>query len=99
MKRIQSPTKTLTDQQKYLLQRLPGKYEIAEPKVVEPLSIKRMRKAVEAWDEKQRKVSCKVKCEGEKLIVKAREAIYFKPVDQALAMVQKTEMLRKCCDD
>ena len=93
------PVKTLTDQQKYLLQRLPEPYQITVPHLTEPVRIRQMRKAIDAWDKRQHDLSCKIKCDGEKLITKAREAIYFRPVHEALALVQKAEALRKCCND
>lgn len=93
------PTKSLTDQQKYLLQRIPGKYDIAEPKPErEPAEVRAARKLANDWDEAQRKASCKAKCQGEKAIQRAKEAVYFQPIESALKAVQEVESLTKCCE-
>jgi len=91
--------KTLTDQQKYLLNRLPGKWDLKSESLDEPAEVKQARKVVEAFDEKSRKFSCAAACRAEKALSKAREAIYFKPIDAALAAVHEVEALKKCCKD
>lgn len=97
---LSPPSKTLSDQQKYLLQRLPGRYDIPERKTdPEPARVRQARLVIERWDREQRKLSCKAKCAAEQALQRAREAIYFAPVATALLRVQEAEKFKQGCDD
>jgi hypothetical protein len=92
--------KTLTDQQKYLLNRIPNGYDLRKLKdQTDPPEVRRARKLVARWDDKQRKASCKHECKVKKLITSAREAVYFKPIKSALQAVKAVEAMKTCCDN
>jgi hypothetical protein len=99
MKRVIPPTKTLTDRQKYLLQRIPNKWDLngyhAEK---EPIEVSRARKLVARYDKAESRRQCAAAKRNEALLRKAKEAVYFHSETKALAIVQQVEKLLKACD-
>lgn len=94
------PTKTLTDQQKYLLQRLPGAYDLnGYHRPIVPVAIKRAQKIVDRWEKQQSLAQCKAKKRAEALPEKAKEVIYFGSDQKALAVVRQVEKLLKQCGE
>lgn len=91
------PTKSLTDQQKYLLQRLPSAYELKRPEAPTPPNVRKAMCLVEAYQNAQRKISCRWECKATKMLTAAREAIYFQSPQKALEIVHSLEALKKCC--
>jgi len=91
-------SKKLTDQQRYLLGRVPSIYQMNGYKPTpEPSEVKRARKTIERWDKAESLRSCKAKKRNEALITKAKEAVYFAPPEKALRIVQQCEKLLKDC--
>lgn len=88
----------LTDQQRYLLQRIPTTYNLkGYVRPQEPAEVKRARIVIEQWEKSEGKKECEAKKRNEALITKAREAVYFEPPDKALVIVRQCEKLLKGC--
>jgi hypothetical protein len=88
----------ITEQQKYLLSRIPRIYDMnGAPKRQEPAAIKIARKRIENWDKAEANRECAARKRNEALIRKAREAVYFAPPEKALAIIRQCEKLLKGC--
>jgi len=81
----------LTEQQKYLLDRLPSTYNLKAPITAEPATVQRAREVIAAFEEKKQKAFSERKVRFHKNLTAVREAIYFKPSGDALRMVQDLE--------
>lgn len=93
-----TPSGKLTPQQNYLLQRIPRAYELKDAENrVEPAEVKKARKAVEQWEEKENLLKCQAKKRNEALVQKAREAVYFETPEKALAIIRQCEKMLKGC--
>ena len=91
--------KSLTVEQRYLLERIPSSYQMNGYKArVEPPEVKRARKLVEQWDKQERLLECQAGKRNEALRQKAREAVYFDTPEKALAIVRQCEKLLKGCE-
>lgn len=100
MKRVKEPVKTLTDRQKYLLQRIPSPYEVnGFHAPTEPKEVTRARKLTERWDKQVTLAKCRHDKKSEALIRKAKEAVYFEADTKALAIVRQVEKLLKGCSE
>lgn len=92
------PGNKLTQQQAYLLQRIPSLHDMnGLESLAEPAEVKRARKVVEGWEKKQSLRACQQRKRNEALIRKAREAVYFDKPEKALAIVRQCEKLLKGC--
>lgn len=90
----------LTDQQKYLLQRIPGRFDMNGFKATpEPQEVARARKLIERFDKAESLRRCQAQKRNEALIRKAREAVYFATPEKALVIVQQCEKLLKTCNE
>lgn len=93
-------TKTLTVEQRYLLERIPSSYAMNGHKErVEPAEVKRARKLIERWDKEEKLLQCRAGKRNEALGQKAREAVYFDTPEKALAIVRQCEKLLKGCEE
>lgn len=102
MKRKQTTTgtKTLTVEQRYLLDRIPSSYQMNGYKErVEPAEVKQARKLTERWDKEEKLLQCRAGKRNEALRQKAREAIYFDTPEKALAIVRQCEKFLKGCEE
>jgi hypothetical protein len=91
-------SKKLTDQQRYLLARIPGLYQLNEHKPTpEPAEVKRARKIVDKWEKQEALLECQHKKRNEALIIKAKETVYFDTPEKALRIIQQCEKLLKGC--
>lgn len=91
-------TKTLTDRQKYLLNRLPSSYDLdGFVATKEPKEVARARKRVQRWDDLVARMCCVSKKRNEALRRKAQEAIYFASDTKALAIIRQVEKMLKGC--
>lgn len=81
----------LNEQQKYLLNRLPNRYDFKITEVSEPSEVKQARKIIAAFTERVDKQGDERKRKFHKSLVVAREAIYFKPANDALKVVRDLE--------
>lgn len=89
---------SMTDQQKYLLNRIPSLHDMnGNREVPETSEVKRARKVIERWDKANNLRACKTRKRNEALIRKAREAVYFSTPDKALQIVRQCEKLLKGC--
>lgn len=88
----------LNEQQKYLLNRLPNRYDVKTLDVPEPAAVKAARKVIEAHDKHSSKLRCDHQARFKKVSEAAREAIYFKKPEEALKAVQQleSEFQKKC---
>ncbi len=82
---------TMNEQQKYLLNRIPGQYAYKNPTLAEPADIKRARKIIAAYEDKTQKEFSSRKKKYLKAIRNAREAVYFKKPEQALEIIKSLE--------
>ena len=93
------PPSKLTDAQKFLLSRIPSRYEMAsrnsEP---EPAAVRSARRLLESWDKRQRKAACAHDKRMEALRDKAREVVYFDSPQKALAIIRQLNKFRKGCE-
>lgn len=92
-------TRTLTDRQKYLLNRIPARYDLQSYVEPEPPAVKRARALVSRYDKAFRRRQCQHDKRSEALIRKAKEAVYFESEEKALAIVQQCEKMLKSCGD
>lgn len=101
MKRKETPPGSkLTDQQKYLLQRIPSSYQMNGYKPqVEPAEVKQARKLIERWDKQEQLLQCQAGKRAEALRSKAREAVFFDKPEKALAIIRQCEKLLKGCEE
>ena|ERR1043165_2509783 len=101
MKSTQTTTRRkLSDQQKYLLQRIPSSYQMNGYKErPEPAEVKQARKLIERWDKQEKLLACQASRRNEALRQKAREAVYFDTPEKALAIIQQCEKMLKGCED
>ena len=100
MRRIKTdPTRTLTDRQKYLLNRIPSSYQLnGYHAPAEPAAVKAARRLVERYDKRIARERCAADKRKEALIRKAREVVYFGSEQKALAVVHQVEKLLKPCE-
>lgn len=97
-KRISSDFKKLDERQKYLLDRLPKKWDLnGYHAPQEPVEVKRARKLIERWDKHEARRQCEAEKRNLALLRKAREAVYFSTPEKALAIVRQCEKLLKPC--
>lgn len=101
MSRKQIPSrKSLTVEQRYLLERLPSSYQMNGYKPApEPVEVKRARKLIADYDKRERLLQCQVDKRNEALREKARESIYFDTPEKALAIVRQCEKILKGCEE
>ena len=89
----------LTEQQSYLLNRMPKTYDyrkFLKAESAEPARIVKARKLISDWERKQEDSRDAQEKKFESLLAEAREAVYFKPPEQALLAVKALEAkLRK----
>ena len=99
MKRKTLPMTKLTDQQRFLLQQIPGKYEFKHSTEPDTKEVSAARKLVAQFDKDQQKKSCKYLCEVEKKLRKAKDAVYFRDVLEARSFVEELIEMTKadCC--
>lgn len=91
-------SKKLTDQQRYLLNRIPGiNYMRGDDPIPEPSEVKRARRVIERWTKAQALRECRARKRNEALITKAKEAVYFASPEKALRIVQQCEKMLKGC--
>lgn len=91
-------SKKLTEQQKYLLNRIPGLYSLDSGKAPpEPVEVKKARRIIDNWDKAESVRICRAKKRNEALITKAKEAVYFATPEKALRIVQQCEKMLKGC--
>lgn len=81
----------LSAQQNYLLQRLPSKYGRKFSSEVKPLAVVKAEKLIEEYSEEVKHSLKLENAEFDKDYKLAQEAIYFKPIDEALVLVKKLE--------
>jgi hypothetical protein len=84
----------LNEQQKYLLERIPKKYDIKFKNDPEPANIVAARKTIAAWDEKQKVKLNAFNINVQKMVESAREAVHFKTLKDALEIIKTIEDLR-----
>jgi hypothetical protein len=95
---VKAVASKLTEQQKYLLNRIPQKYDLeGKEKSPEPAEVRRARTVIERWDKAEAKRECAARKRNEALLRKAREAIYFENPEKALAIIRQVEKLLKGC--
>lgn len=100
MKKTQEVPFKLDSRRQYLLQRIPGKYDIngfhTPP---DPLEVVKAQKLVDAWRKKVGLLKCQHDKRSEALVRKAREAVYFESEEKALAIIRQVEKLLKGCEE
>lgn len=101
MARKQIPSrKSLTVEQRYLLERIPSKYQMNGYKPrVEPVEVKRARKLIEQWDKQEELLECQAGRRNLALREKARGVVYFDTPEKALAIVRQCEKMLKGCEE
>lgn len=93
-------TTRLTDEQKYLLQRIPSSYQMNGYKeTAMPSEVKKAEAIVERWNKQQSRDRCAADRRKEALRTKAREAVYFSTPEKALAIIRQCEKMLKGCDE
>ena len=98
-KRDIPPKSKLTDQQKYLLQRIPSSYQInGYAETPKPLEVRRAEALAERWRKQQSQRRCAADRRKEALRTKAREAVYFSTPEKALAIIRQCEKMLKGCE-
>lgn len=98
MKRATATTR-LTDQQRYLLQRIPSSYQMNGYKDTPmPAAVKKAEATVSRWHKEQSRQKCQAEKRGQALRTKAREAVYFSSPEKALAIIRQCEKMLKGCE-
>lgn len=92
-------SKRLTDQQKYLINRIPSSYQMNGYKEAPmPVEVRRAEALVERWSKQQSRQRCAADRRKEALRQKAREAVYFSTPEKALAIIRQCEKMLKGCE-
>lgn len=81
----------LTKQQEYLLGRLPKPYDVRKHDEPEPMEVKRARKVINAYVDKESQQKRERERKFKKMLEAAREVIYFGTPEKALAAVRTLE--------
>lgn len=81
----------LNQQQNYLLSRLPRQYDVTPLEVPEPAEVKAAKKIIERHEKHASDLRCEHQKKYKKALEAAREAIYFKKPEEALAAVRSLE--------
>jgi hypothetical protein len=98
-KKKETPWK-LTEQQKYLLHRIPSQYQMNGYKELPmPTEVRRAEALVNRWQKQEKRRQCQADKRNQALRTKAREAVYFDTPQKALAIVRQCEKLLKGCED
>lgn len=96
--KVQPHSSKLTDQQRYLLNRIPGIHDMnGYTKSPKPTEVRRAEAIVARFEKAENLKACKARKRNEALIRKAREAVYFSPPEKALRIVQQCEKMLKGC--
>lgn len=99
MKKSTTASVRLTEQQKYLLQRIPSSYQMNGHKETPmPLEVKKAEVVVARWNKLQSRERCQADRRKEALRQKAREAVYFAAPEKALAIIRQCEKMLKGCE-
>lgn len=99
MRKTTTTTKRLTDQQKYLLQRIPSSYQMSGYKEAPmPAAVKKAEALVERYRKQTARERCAADKRKEALRTKAREAVYFESPEKALAIIRQCEKMLKGCE-
>lgn len=92
-------TTRLSDQQKYLLQRIPSSYQMnGYTPTPMPPEVKKAEALVERFRKQEAKRECQAGKRKEALRQKAREAVYFDTPEKALAIIRQCEKMLKGCE-
>lgn len=96
---MKSPTTRLTDQQKYLIQRIPSSYQMDGYKALPmPAEVKRAEAVVARYHKQESRRQCQAGKRKEALRQKAHEAVYFSTPEKALAIIRQCEKMLKGCE-
>lgn len=99
MRKTTTATKKLTDQQKYLLQRIPSSYQMnGYTPLPKPTEVKKAEALAERWRKQESQRQCQADKRKEALRQKAREAVYFDTPEKALAIIRQCEKMLKGCE-
>jgi hypothetical protein len=97
-KQLASHPGKLTEQQRYLLQRIPSTYRMKKSDIVIPPHIHSAQRMIERWNKQCARITCREERRNEALIQKAREAVYFSSPKKALAIVKQVEKMIRSCE-
>ena len=97
-KTLISPPGKLTEQQRYLLNRIPSQYRMKKSDFVKPANVAQAEKTIARWNKQCSRISCREDRRNEALIQKAREAVYFSSPKKALAIVKQVEKMVRSCE-
>lgn len=90
----------LTEQQKYLLNRIPNRYDLNKgEELPEPKEVTRARGIVDRFEKTKARRACEQQKRNEALLRKAKEAVYFATPEKALQIIQQCEKLLKRCGE
>lgn len=81
----------LSEQQKYLLERLPRIHSFKNNVVPDTPEVKQARKVIASFAEKVDRNNSERKDKFSKMLIAAKESIYFKPAGDALSAVRAVE--------
>ena len=99
MRKTSTATKQLTAKQKYLLQRIPSRYQMnGYQETPKPAEVKKAEALVERWNKQERQRQCAADKRNEALRQKAWEAVYFSTPEKALAIIRQCEKMLKGCE-
>lgn len=94
-----STTARLSDQQKYLLQRIPSSYQMnGYEEMPKPVEVKKAEAIVKRYSKQESRRQCQADKRKEALRQKAREAVYFSTPEKALAIIRQCEKMLKGCE-
>lgn len=89
----------LSDQQKYLLTRIPSSYQMNGYKEApKPVEVKKAEALVQRYRKQESRRECQAGKRKEALREKAREAVYFSTPEKALAIIRQCEKMLKGCE-
>lgn len=92
-------TTKLSDQQKYLLQRIPSSYQMNGYKEAPmPAAVKKAGALVERYRKQEARARYAADKRKEALRRKAVEAVYFESPEKALAIIRQCEKMLKGCE-
>ena len=87
-----------SEQQKYLLSRIPSVWDLKKRRSEEspePKEVRAAKRVVERWKQAQEKAVAEEKARLNRLILDAKDAVYFSTPEKALALIKALEKMKR----
>jgi len=88
-------TMPVNEKQKYLLTKIPSLYELKRRRKdqPEPRDVRAARRTIEKWEASQKAITDQEVKRLDRLILDAKDAVYFSTPEKALALIKQLEKM------